>query len=59
MDNVDTLQFRERINQRRNEGRPLTDDEIQCITNESTDLAGAAACRVLFLTPFRNADWFS
>ena len=35
---MSTLQFRHRIDQRRQEGKPLTEDEINYITNEITDL---------------------
>lgn len=35
---MSTLQFRHRIDQRRQEGKPLTEDEINYITNESADL---------------------
>ena len=41
MENMDTIQFRKRINERRLDGQPLRDDEINFITNQSTDLAGS------------------
>lgn len=41
MENMDTIQFRQRINERRLDGQPLRDDEINFITNQSTDLAGS------------------
>jgi len=41
MENMDTIQFRHRINARRRDGQPLRDDEINFITSQSTDLAGS------------------
>lgn len=42
---MSTLQFRHRIDQRRQEGKPLTEEEINFITNESADRADTSSSR--------------
>lgn len=37
MAGMSTLQFRHRIEKRRQEGKPLTEEEINYITNESAE----------------------